>query len=1066
MDSFDQSALMCASAFELDNLYGDLDGPSITRGISYFKQARVRLVHADPLEADLTVIGSQLNPYSVNAWVEDDSGHLDCSCPMGRDYIETLCKHKIAAALFLEHYFSHAAIPEWERHIRGIFSTHPAKSTTKAPNLVIVFSLQASGLVPYVIGQHRFKGIDLGNAEEIVNYLRDNPQVQTSAVPMRSSDFARCIYNTPAATGAAQIMLYTSRAADKIYTLKPVSVGALIPSLIHSPLFVGTSDIPFSFSVAVQPSHLLPHVEIREMGNSALEIVAHLMHPDGNVIPSSGVHQFISRDPVWVGTETALYRVEKVQPQFVELMNSSPIQIPAEFRSQFLDLYLEPLLQIAAFAAPETVVRQADGAPTPRLYLEERDEELRAILKFAYGPTEVMCEKDAPALCVSVDPDGVAWSVQRDITAETRALSKVTTFGLRKADVFGQFSLKAKTSVLDFLLLNIPEAAREGFEIFGEDNIKSVRINRSNGRFTFNVSSGIDWFDLQVDGTIGDVAVPVTELKRALRRQERYIKLADGSIGAIPEKWLNHYQRLFKLGTETKSGIRFSKHHALMLADLESENSVLNSDKAFKNQVRHLAKIDTTTTTPLPTGLNAELRDYQVAGYNWLNWLYANKFGGCLADDMGIGKTIQALAFLQHLKEMGASPRASLVVVPKSLLFNWQRECARFTPDLTILQYSDSDRAESASRFGSFDIILTTYGVALRDQEMLAGFRFNTIVLDEAQAIKNPASLISRAVRTLVSDHRFTLTGTPVENSTTEIWSQFAFLNPGLLGNLDFFREQFVNPIEKRQDQAAASLLKRLIFPFILRRTKEQVATELPARTERILYAQMTESQSSFYEATKRKFRAEVLDLIDHEGMNRARIKVIEALLRLRQIANHPQLYRPDQHAESGKMDVLRELIETVMAEGNKCLIFSQFVKMLGFIRNELEQRSIPYCYLDGSTRDRESAVERFQTDDSVRFFLISLKAGGVGLNLTAADYVVHIDPWWNPAVERQATDRAHRIGQDKPVFVYKLITQATVEEKIMALQERKQALSDSLVTAESSFFKTITREDVQILLD
>jgi non-specific serine/threonine protein kinase len=388
----------------------------------------------------------------------------------------------------------------------------------------------------------------------------------------------------------------------------------------------------------------------------------------------------------------------------------------------------------------------------------------------------------------------------------------------------------------------------------------------------------------------------------------------------------------------------------------------------------------------------------------------------------------------------------------------------RFTPSLRVLAHTANKRTKKAMHFEDYDLVITTYGIMLRDLDLLKEYRFHYVVLDESQAIKNPVSATGRAARNLVSDHRLVLTGTPVENSTVELWSQFAFVSPGLLGGMDYFRQEFATAIEKNGDEASASLLRKMVFPFILRRTKDQVAPELPPRTERVVYAEMDDSQRALYEATRDRFRQELLDLITTEGMNSARMRILEALLRLRQIANHPQLMDKASDVSSGKTELLLETLRTLQAEGHKALVFSQFVQMLTIVRRELDAEKIPYLYLDGQTKDRQSRVDTFQADPAIPFFLISLRAGGVGLNLTAADYVIHIDPWWNPAVERQASDRTHRIGQDKPVFVYKLIMRDTVEEKILELQERKRALVEQLVATEESFFKSLTTDDVEVL--
>jgi non-specific serine/threonine protein kinase len=487
---------------------------------------------------------------------------------------------------------------------------------------------------------------------------------------------------------------------------------------------------------------------------------------------------------------------------------------------------------------------------------------------------------------------------------------------------------------------------------------------------------------------------------------------------------------------------------------------------ARRERLRQFERI---TPRPLPeSGLTAPLYPYQKAGYDWLHFLHDYGFGGCLADEMGLGKTWQALALLLSLRRGADGARTleapDLVVVPRSLLFNWQREASRLTPDLRVRIHADNRRARDiAGLTEDADLILTTYGVLLRDIETLRTTCFHYAILDESQAIKNPLSQTARAARLLRAEHRLVLTGTPVENGAVELWSQFAFLNPGMLGGLERFREEFASAIERHQDVAAAGALRKITSPFLLRRTKDQVAKDLPPRTEHLVTTQMEPAQRKLYDQLRDRYRAQVLGLLDESGPTAggAQMKILEGLLRLRQVCCHPRLVEADYTGGSAKFDVILESLETLRAEGHKALIFSQFTSALALLRDELERREIPYLYLDGRTRDRQTPVDRFQSDSSIPFFLISLKAGGVGLNLTAADYVMHLDPWWNPAVERQASDRAHRIGQDKPVFVYKYVMQDSVEEKILTLQERKRTLVDQLISAEGGLFKSLTRDDI-----
>ncbi|MBC8110544.1 MAG: DEAD/DEAH box helicase, partial [Verrucomicrobia bacterium] len=434
-------------------------------------------------------------------------------------------------------------------------------------------------------------------------------------------------------------------------------------------------------------------------------------------------------------------------------------------------------------------------------------------------------------------------------------------------------------------------------------------------------------------------------------------------------------------------------------------------------------------------------------------------------DDMGLGKTLQTLALLQSQKESGAVS-ASLVVMPTSLIYNWELEARKFTPELRVLIYTGTQRDKNIELFQDYDLVLTSYGIIRIDIEILKKYAFHYVILDESQAIKNPSSNIAQAVVQLHSKHRLILTGTPLENSTLDLWTQMSFINPGLLGNQRFFKNEFQFPIEKKNDEQKIQKLYAIINPFILRRHKSQVATELPEKVESIHFSGMTEEQEEAYEESKSFFRNSILKQIDEKGIGKSQLMLLQGLTALRQLANHPKMVNPAYEGSSGKLKDVCHKLQTALSEKHKILIFSQFVKHLTIVRAFLDENNIQYAYLDGSTKDRQQQVTYFQENTHIQVFLLSLKAGGLGLNLTAADYVFILDPWWNPAIETQAIDRAYRIGQDKTVFTYKFITKNSVEEKILALQQNKRKLFSDLIANEENFVKSLTKEDILSLLD
>ncbi len=757
--------------------------------------------------------------------------------------------------------------------------------------------------------------------------------------------------------------------------------------------------------------------------------------------------------------------------QVWEQLPRRSLRIPPQDVAYFQQEVLPRLLNYVPIYGKSLHITTLQLPPQPRLYLEEDEEHhLAAELRFAYGDHEVPYSPHAaPALVIPEERPWHYTRILRDIAREEEYYRLATSkaYGLKRGTRAepARLLLRKRVHPLDFLLEKVPALVAAGVEIYGEEQLTQHRVTRHPPVLRIEVhTSGIDWFDLRAHVTFGDQSVPLTEVMQALRKQRRYVKLADGTIGAIPEEWIKRFERLFALAKVEKERLRVGIYHASLLeAALEGEQTLVQVEKEAQERLQALREFRGMRDVPLPKGLRATLRPYQVAGYRWLHFLHDYRLGGILADDMGLGKTLQVLAFLLSLRESGHAQAADLIVVPRSLLDNWRREVEKFTPDLKVLTYFGPNRPSPAT-FNQYDVVLTTYGVMRSDVETLQQYRFHYIVLDESQAIKNPLAKTARAARRLQGEHRLAVTGTPVENTTLELWSQFAFVMPGLLGNLETFKTMFILPIERHQDEEAAQALRRMVYPFILRRTKEQVAPELPPRTEHILYCEMEPAQRRLYERTRQMYRTLLLKLIEEEGFHRARFKILEGLLRLRQICDHPKLVNPQFRGGSGKMDALVNILQTLRQEGHKALIFSQFVQMLRLIREYLDQEGVPYAYLDGQTSNRQAEVDRFQQNPDIPFFLISLRAGGLGLNLTAADYVVHVDPWWNPAVERQAADRTHRIGQEKPVIIYKLITRDSVEEKVLQWQDQKKALVNRLITAEQDFFKDLTPEDVAML--
>ncbi|HEX8892814.1 MAG TPA: DEAD/DEAH box helicase, partial [Terriglobales bacterium] len=577
--------------------------------------------------------------------------------------------------------------------------------------------------------------------------------------------------------------------------------------------------------------------------------------------------------------------------------------------------------------------------------------------------------------------------------------------------------------------------------------------------------SGVDWFELMGEADYGNCAARLPTLLEALRRGEKMVRLGDGTYGVLPEEWLRRIGPLAAMGVPSDGHIRFERSQAGLLDALLAAQPEATCDETFACLRQELHRFHGVEAAAQPAGFVGQLRRYQCEGLGWMHFLRTFCFGGCLADDMGVGKTAQVLALLETRRERRSAGEAigpSLVVAPRSLVFNWIQEAARFTPQLRILNYSGI--ARNGEKFDSYDVILATYGTVRRDVLRLKDIAFDYVILDEAQAVKNADSESSKAVRLLCGAHRLALSGTPVENHLGELWTLFEFLNPGMLGAASAFRR--VGGSMRNPSEETRRLLGHALRPFILRRTKEQVARELPPKSEQTVYCELEAEQRKLYNELRQHYRAALLRRVEREGLAKAKILVLEALLRLRQAACHPGLL--DQKLagnSSAKLEALLEQLREVLDEGHKALVFSQFTSLLRIVRDRLDRSGSTYTYLDGATRDRQACVERFQNDEKCRLFLISLKAGGLGLNLTAAEYVFILDPWWNPAVEAQAVDRTHRIGQTRPVFAYRLIARDTIEEKVLQLQNSKRDLAASIIGADNSLIRNLQPEDLELLL-
>lgn len=785
--------------------------------------------------------------------------------------------------------------------------------------------------------------------------------------------------------------------------------------------------------------------------------------------------QIIINYPVCLLLGDVLYDFEQdlEGKKLMPFLNKRFISIPKSSEATYFEKFVAPLIEKYHVYAEGFTIHTEKYEAQPILkvvYVSGGVSEIQ--LYFKYGNYVFAAGGD---LAVTVrmekeDDEYVFHRIRRSLSWEKKKLEELLGMGLAsQSSLFVHLEVAnvneesdKSFSVFDFISEHHDELIERGFEFEQDTSAKKYVIGSS--KIDLEIKEKNDWFDIEAIVQFGAFKIPFIQLKNHILNKKREFVLPNGEIAIIPEKWFSQYGNLLSF-TEGETELRLKKLHVGLVNDFaNSELATITMDR----KLQRLADFDNIEEIPSPIHFKGVLRPYQKAGYDWFHFLQKYHFGGCLADDMGLGKTIQTLALLQKCKEEQqeqGTHSPSLIVMPTSLIYNWTNEAKKFTPKLKIHTHTGTFRDKDIAVFNKADVIITTYGITRVDIELMKEMYFHYVILDESQNIKNPSSKSFKAVKQLHSKYKLILSGTPVENTVNDLWTQMSFINPGLLGSQTFFQKDFVQPIEKKKDEEKAQKLQALIKPFVMRRTKEQVATELPPKTENLFFSKMTDDQLEIYEQTKSEYRNELLKALETGDYSKSPIQMLQGLTKLRQIANHPALIDKNYEGESGKFEDVIHKLESVVEAGHKVLVFSQFVKQLDLYRQYFDRHHIKYSYLDGSTMNRGKVVEEFKSEKQIQIFLISIKAGGVGLNLTEADYVFILDPWWNPAVEQQAIDRTHRIGQTKNVFIYKFITKDTVEEKILALQNKKLRVAKSLITTEESFMKSLSEADIKEIL-
>ena len=1028
---------------------------------------------SDPHTIRATVLGSR--QYHVHIALHEYRFSHSCSCPYRPDFEDDICKHVWCVAMEAESrgfgedkeitrvertyelegdddgeddVVTYTPLrpsparwqprvipqPQWRQSLeqapRAAPRYDPGPPRPLPEQLLYVLTESSDNVSISIQGRSRKKNGDWGVAREV----KVRQEQLATLDPTDAEILSRFIPTTRTyGFGAMEI--------ESNHELRPLLARSLVPRMAATGrlFFTNRNSLsgPLTFEDRAWTFHLRVHNVGEQYGLSA-EVRS------GNT--TLAIDQVRGIVPGFIITAQTIAPLEgEAAVDWFWFLRSAPaLNVPQDEADRFVEALAQrklPDLELPSELNWRVV--KADPIPVLRI-VRKNYGAMSASLAFAYG-RKIIDSARAPA---------EQWVenrtiYRRDLQREEAAAARLAELGLVPSYGSYTFGDEDVTRVL-------PALVAEGWRI----DVNNTPVQMATD-YEARIETAIDWFDLDAAVAYGEHKVTLPVLLAAARKRQGWVELPGGAIGLLPDDWLQRFASAVELGTETGSAIRFQRNQAFLIDALLASREKVDLDAGFRS-LQRLVRENEAAPVPEsePEGFHGQLRPYQRHGLGWLSWLDRTTLGGCLADDMGLGKTIQVLAMLARLRKEERRP--ALVVVPKSLLFNWRVEAERFVPELTVTAYYGASRAQVVEDLLQWDLVLTTYGIVRSDIARLKDVDFEWVILDEAQAIKNPGSQIAKAVRLLRAKHRLVMTGTPVENRLTDLWSQFEFLSPGMLGTAAAFKRGLGSPKASSEQRR---LLGNALRPFILRRTKEQVAPELPARSEQTLVCELEGAQRKHYDELRDHYRASLLGTIQKKGMARSKIQVLEALLRLRQAAIHPGLITGEAAEPSAKLEMLMEELDEVLESGHKALVFSQFTGMLSFVRARLEEGGLEYCHLDGKTANRQEVVDRFQSAGGPNLFLVSLKAGGVGLNLTAADYVFLLDPWWNPAVEAQAIDRTHRIGQTRPVFAYRLIAADTVEEKIIQLQQSKRDLADSIITEDNSILQKLSLQDLELLL-
>ena len=1017
-----------------------------------------------------SVEGEDLQTYSPRISLQLNEGNCNflCNCP---DSFSGVCRHVAATALKIlntlnveensdeEQSVQHPRA-EWKQTFRSFFATEIEPEIGKHYLIYRFYPEPGRLQLAFFRARQNKSGLSTVHSEVTLQQIIDNP--------------SWCELSPGLPVVARQIGIHLDYYGHRIAVPDGLLTWLLWTISKEYYLFWMDTDTPCT--ITNTPMHLKLKPALEDEGL----LFNVLMHREGKK-PISIMDReitFHGQLPLWVCWNKGFYPVHtSLNPQIIKELVTQPPLVPQNEVSEFLDRVWSKL-PTSALLDQEEFLRHMEplfvpAVYNPKLFLDEEGSLLTLEIQNIYETTHGEFTLPGPNpdfQTGSYTSEGKTFLIRRSPDEETALTNILTEMNFQPRN--NRIWFLEPEEAIAFLLDSYPDLVQK-YRIYGEQTLSRYKVRLSQPVISATVESNEEdkWFSLDIDIQYDGQSVSLEKLWKAWSQGKRYVQLKDGSYTSLPESWLKRIShKLEALGYDPDKPpkTKFKQFEAPTLDSLLEDIPDAHTDPFWNTLREKLHSFTEIKQLDAPRNLTATLRTYQLQGLSYMNFLRDYGFGGILADEMGLGKTVQTLAFLQHLVNIGAD-EPNLIVVPTSVLPNWDREAEKFVPHLRRLIIYGTRREGMFKKIKDSDIVITTYALLRRDLEDLQDFQFNALILDEAQNIKNPNTITARSVRRINSRMRLCLSGTPIENNLFELWSLFEFLMPGFLGSQHDFQRGVVKPI-KDGDEDTLQYLRTRVRPFILRRTKAEVAKDLPPKIETTQYCALAEEQAELYAALARKLRDQVMADVKEKGMAKSQISILDALLKLRQICCHPRLLKIDMpgfntNLPSGKFDAFKDMITDIVEGGHKVLVFSQFVQMLHIIRSWLSIAELPFAYLDGTSKDRFAQVDRFNDDPSIPIFLISLKAGGTGLNLTSADYVIHYDPWWNPAVENQATDRAHRIGQKNQVFSYKLICQNTVEEKILKLQDQKKGMAEAIIPGQETW-KSLTKEDLEMLFE